>query len=64
MAFRYVAKLFFDDREIAHENGNDIDELYTWMLIKTQNQFGNFNGEILDKETGKVVKSFRKSPPD
>ena len=64
MTFRYVAKLYFDDREIAHEYGNDVDELYTWMLIKTQNQFGNFKGDIVVQKTEKVVRSFRKSPPD
>ena len=61
---RYTAKIYFDDDEVAEEEGNDVDELYTWMLTKTQGKFGNFNGEITDNETGKVVKSFRKSPPD
>ena len=64
MAFHYTAKIYFNEREVAHESGNDIDELYTWMLMKTQGKFGNFNGEITDNKTGKVVKSFRKSPPD
>ena len=64
MAFRYTAKIYFDEGEVAHESGDDVDELYTWMLMKTQNQFGNFNGEIIENKTGKVVKSFRKSPPD
>ena len=64
MVFRYIAKIYFDDDEVAHESGNDIDELYNWMLIKAQGKFGNFNGEIIEIKTGKVIKSFRKSPPD
>ena len=64
MAFRYTAKIYFDEGEVAHENGDDIEELYNWMLMKTQGKFGNFHGEIIDNKTGKSVKSFRKSPPD
>jgi len=64
MAFRYVAKIFVDDEEVSHESGNDVDELYTWMLANSQGKFGNLSGEIIDNKTGKVVKSFRKSPPD
>lgn len=61
---KYTAKIYFDKDEVAHESGDDMDELYNWMLIKTQGKFGNFNGEIIDNKTGKAVRSFRKSPPD
>jgi hypothetical protein len=64
MAFKYTATIYFDDNEVYEEKGDDVDELYNWMLIKTQGKFGNFNGEITDNKTKKVVKSFRKSPPD
>lgn len=64
MAFRYTAKIYVDKDEVAHESGNDIDELYNWMLTKAQGKFGNFNGEIIDNKTQKVVKRFRKAPPD
>lgn len=64
MAYRYIAKIYFDDDEVAHESGDDIDELYNWMLMKAQGKFGNFSGEIIDNKSGKVVKGFRKSPPD
>ena len=64
MPFRYTAKIYFDEGEVDHESGDDVDELYNWMLIKTQGKFGNFNGEIIENKTGKVVKSFRKAPHD
>lgn len=64
MALRYTAKIYFDKEAVAHESGDDVDELYNWMLIKTQGMFGNFHGEIVENKTGKVVKAFRKSPPD
>lgn len=64
MTHKYTAKIYFDEGEVEHETGDDADELYTWMLMKTQGKFGNFNGEIIDNKTGKVIKSFRKAPPD
>ena len=64
MAFHYTAKIYFDKDEIVHESGDDVDELYNWMLIKTQSKFGNYSGEIIDNKTKKIVKRFRKSPPD
>ncbi len=64
MAFQYTAKIYFDEGEVASESGNDVEELHTWMLMKTQGKFGNFNGEIIENKTGNVVKSFRKAPPD
>jgi hypothetical protein len=64
MAFHYTAKIYVDDSEVDHESGDDVDELYNWMLIKAQGKFGNFHGEIVDNKTQKVVRSFRKAPPD
>lgn len=64
MAFRYTAKFYFDDKEITHECGNDLEELYNWMLIKAQGRFGNLHGEIIDNHTQEVVKTFRKAPSD
>ena len=64
MPFRYIAKLYIDKDEIDHESGDDLDELYNWMLVKAQGKFGNLSGEITDTKTHKVVKAFRKSPPD
>jgi hypothetical protein len=64
MAHRYTATIYFDEGEVAHQNGDNVEELYNWMLMQTQGAFGNFNGEIIDTKTKKVVKSFRKSPPD
>lgn len=64
MPHRFTATIYFDADEIAHESGDDIDELYNWMLIKAQGKFGNLSGEIVNNKTHKVVKSFRKAPPD
>jgi hypothetical protein len=64
MKFKYTAKIYFDKDEVEHDSGDDLDALYTWMLMKAQGKFGNLHGEIIDNKTKKVVKTFRKSPPD
>lgn len=61
---RYIARLYVDKDEIARETGDDLDQLYNWLLVTAQGKFGNFHGEITDNKTKKVVKRFRKSPPD
>lgn len=64
MPRRYTAKIYVDDDIIEQKSGDDLDELYSWMMVKGQGKFGNLSGEITDDESGKVVKSFRKAPPD
>jgi hypothetical protein len=64
MSDRYTAKIYFNRDETEQKSGHDVDELYNWMLMKTQGAFGNFHGEIIDNKTKKVVKAFRKAPPD
>lgn len=64
MALRYTATIYSGDEEIAHQEGDDIDDLYTWMLAKTTDAFGDINGEVVDNETGETVRCFRKAPTD
>ncbi len=64
MKDKYTAKIYFENDEIAHNSGDDVDELYTWMLTQAQGKFGSIHGEIIDNKTNKVIKRFRKSPPD
>lgn len=60
----YTAIVYFDEKGVAKESGDDVEALYNWMLLQAQGKFGNFNGEIIENKTGKVVKAFRKAPPD
>lgn len=64
MACRYTARIYIDTTEVEKESGDNLDELYNWMLVKAQGKFGNLHGEVVDNKTGDVVKSFRKAPPD
>lgn len=64
MGLRYTAKIYMDDEVLMEESGEDLDELYNWMMLKAHGKFGNISGEIIDNQSKKVVRSFRKSPPD
>jgi hypothetical protein len=64
MSYKYSAKIYVDDSEIEHNSGDDLDKLYTWLLTVAQGKFGDVSGEVIDNKTQKVVKKFRKSPPD
>lgn len=61
---KYTAKIYLEKDEIAHRLGDDVDDLYAWMLAKAEDTFGNVHGEILDNKTQQSIKQFRKAPPD
>ena len=62
MKAKYTAKIHLDHSTVSHKDGDDADDLYNWMLIETQDKFGNYRGEIIDNKTKKVVRCFRKAP--
>jgi hypothetical protein len=61
---KYTAKIYHANDEIEDCTGDDLDELYTWMLAQAEGKFGSVRGEIIDNKTNKVVKQFRKAPFD
>lgn len=56
----YTASVYCGQEQIAEQAGNDVDQLYTWMLVQGQEQFGNVHGYIIDNATQKVIRTFRK----
>ncbi len=64
MKHRYTARIFLEKDEIEGGYGDDLEDLYTWMLAQAEGKFGNVHGEIIDTTTNKVVKKFVKAPPD
>lgn len=64
MSYRYSAKIFIDGSETEYNSGDDLEKLYMWLLTAAQGKFGDVSGEVVDNKTQKVVKKFRKSPPD
>ncbi|WED43487.1 hypothetical protein [Legionella cardiaca] len=61
MNHHYTAKIYSTDEEIAQKLGNDIEELYLWMLTYDNGGCGT-HGEIIDNITQEIVRKFKKSP--
>ncbi len=57
----YTASVYCSEEQIAQQEGNDIDELYTWMLIQGNSHYGDIHGEIIENKTQKTIRTFRKS---
>lgn len=58
---QYTASVFCGEEQIAQKVGNDIDVLYTWMLTQGCVHMGDIHGKIIDNETQKIIRTFRKS---
>lgn len=58
---QYTVTVYSGDEMFAEKVGNDVDELYTWMLIQVNGNFGDIHGKIIDNKTKKTIKAFRKS---
>ncbi|HHT0592224.1 TPA: hypothetical protein ACTXXA_002209 [Legionella anisa] len=61
MSEQFTANVFCKEKRIATQTGNDIDQLYTWMLIQVNGHFDDIRGEIIDNQTNNTVRTFRKA---
>lgn len=62
MEYQYTATIYLENEELAQKTGNDVEELYIWMLTY-ENSYGcGTHGEIIDSQTQAIVKTFKKSP--
>ncbi|MGL5741609.1 MAG: hypothetical protein ACRCXC_03170 [Legionella sp.] len=59
---QFTATVYCNEERIVAKNGNDFEQLYTWMLIQVNGVFGEIHGEIIDNTTRAVVRRFRKAP--
>ncbi len=57
--FNYTAITYVGKNEINREAGNNIEALFIKMLVTCQGKFGDYNGEITDNRTNKIVRAFR-----
>lgn len=64
MNHKYTARIYLEKDEVEDSSGDDLDELYAWMLSRAEGTFGNIHGDIIENATKEVVRQFRKSPPD
>jgi hypothetical protein len=64
MNHQYTAKIYSEDKEIAQKSGNDVEELYIWMLTSDNGRTpsSGTHGEIIDNHTQIVIRKFKKSP--
>ncbi|MCE0723285.1 MULTISPECIES: hypothetical protein [Legionella] len=62
MSEQFTANVYCKEERIATQTGNDIDQLYTWMLIQVNGHFDDIRGEIIDNQTKNTVRTFRKAP--
>lgn len=59
---QYIATVYCRDEKMAVQWGNDVDQLYAWMLLQVNGSFGDIRGEIIDNQTNKIIRTFRKAP--
>ncbi|ASQ46881.1 hypothetical protein [Legionella clemsonensis] len=62
MNHHYTAKIYSKDAEIERKSGDDVEELYLWMLTYVNGKGCGTHGEIFDNITEEVVRTFKKSP--
>ena len=62
MSGQFTASVYCKDERIAIQSGDDIDQLYAWMLIQVNDTYGDIHGEIVDNITKKTVRTFCKAP--
>lgn len=60
MSTHYGAKIYCGDEEIAHQSGDDLEQLYVWMLAFAEKTSGEIHGEITDNITHQMVRQFKK----
>lgn len=62
MSEQFTANVYCKEERVATQTGNDIDQLYAWMLIQVNGHFDDIRGEIIDNQTNNTVRRFRKAP--
>ena len=59
---QFTAIVYCKNEKIATQTGNDIDQLYAWMLIQGSSHFGEIHGKIIENKTQKTIRTFCKAP--
>ncbi len=61
MNAKYTASIYCSEEEISTKAGDDIDELYTWMLLQGCENIGDIRGKIIDNTTQEIIRTFCKA---
>lgn len=59
---QFIANVYCKEERIATQTGDDLDQLYAWMLTQVNGHFDEIRGEIIDNKTNETVRTFRKAP--
>ena len=62
MSDQYIGKIYSGESLLAEKLGEDLEQLYIWMLAEANENNGDIHGEIMDNKTQEVVRKFRKTP--
>ena len=62
----YTAKLFCGKKTVETKNGDDAEKLFIWMLGQASGpvDVDGIHGEVIENKTGKIVRQFKKAPPE
>jgi hypothetical protein len=57
----YTANIYSAEKLITSKSGDDIEQLYIWMLAQVEGLSGLIKGEIIDETTQEIVRKFKKA---
>lgn len=56
----YIAKLYLGNDKVLDNAGDDLEQLYVWMLsLAADESSDDIHGEIIDNKTQEIVRKFR-----
>ncbi|MBA2650554.1 MAG: hypothetical protein H0U75_13370 [Legionella sp.] len=61
MNLDYTATIFYEEEILAYKQGDNVEELYLWMLTHAHGHPGSIRGEIMELKSSTVIRKFRKS---
>lgn len=64
MKYKYTAKILLGDKVIMSDSGDDLDQLFVWLVTEATEHKEFVNGVIYDNSNHKIIKRFHKSLPD
>lgn len=65
MKHSYLAKLYLGNNKSIDNAGDDLEQLYVWMLSQAAGENSDdVHGEIIDNKTLETVRTFRKCTVD
>lgn len=65
MKDKYTAIIYIEKTiEILRKTGNDIDELFIWIVTEATQSTDDLHGKVIDNKSHKTIRKFQKTQPD